>query len=121
MRPPNWFTKELKIIDDTYYVVFNKRYEYYEIKKEMNVIKDGRLVVVKPTLAVFRRLNDRALNNLRERKYTGRKFSADPMKYLSYLNSLNKEAKAKKRELALEMMSHGYMAIHNLGRRKIFT
>ena len=121
MRPPRWFTRELEIIDDTYFVVFNRRYEYYEIKKQMNVVKDSRLVVVKPTLAVFRRLNDRALDNLRERKFMGRKYAGDPKKYLNYLNSLNVEAKKKKQQLALEMMAHGYMAIHNLGRKKIFT
>ena len=121
MRPPKWFTRELEIIDNTYYVVFNRRYEYYEIKKQMNVIKDGRLVVVKPTLAVFRRLNDRALNNLRERKYMGRKYAGDPKKYLNYINSLNVEAKKKKQELAVETMAEGYMKIHNLGRRQIFT
>jgi len=121
MRPPRWFEQELKIIDDTYFVVFNQKYEYYEIKKEMNVVKDGRLVVVRPTLAVFRRLNDRALNNLRERKYIGRKFAGDSMKYLNYLNSLNVEAKKKKQQFALETMTEGYMRIHNLGRKTIFT
>lgn len=121
MRPPRWFERELKIIDDTYFVVFNKMYEYYEIKKEMNVVKNGELVVVKPTLAVFRRLNDGALNNLRERKYMGRKYAGDPKKYLNYINSLNEEAKKKKQQLAIEIMSEGYMRIHNLGRTKIFT
>lgn len=121
MRPQKWFERELEVIDNTYFVVFNKRYEYYEIKKQMNVVKDGRLVVVKPTLAVFRRLNDRALDNLRERKFTGRKYAGDSKKYLSYLNSLNKEAKKKKQQLAMETMAEGYMRIHNLDRRKIFT
>jgi len=121
LRPLKWFTRELEIIDPTYFVVFNKNYQYYEIKKEMNVIRDGELVVVRPTLAVFKRLNDRALNNLRERKYVGRKYSRDPMLYLKYLNSLNEEAKKKKKELAIETMAEGYMRIHNLGRRKIFT
>lgn len=121
MRPPDWFTKELKIIDDTYYVVFNRKYEYYEIKKEMNVVRNGELVVVKPTLAVFHRLNERALDNLRQRKLMGLKYSGDPKKYLNYLNELNKEAKKKKQQLAIETMAHGYMAIHNLGRKKIFT
>lgn len=118
---PSWFEKELKIIDPTYFVVFNKTFEYYEIKKQMNVVKDGRLVVTRPTLAVFRKLNERALTNLRERKFVGRKYSQDPMKYLKYLNSLNVEAKKKKRALALEMMAEGYVRIHNLGRKKIFT
>lgn len=121
MRPPSWFERELQIIDDTYFVVFNKEYEYYEIKKQMNVVKDGRLVVVKPTLAVFRRLNDGALNNLRERKYVGRKYAGDSEKYLNYLNSLNEEAKKKKQQLAIETMAEGYMRIHNLGRKTIFT
>lgn len=121
MHPQKWFSRELEIIDDTYYVVFNKKYEYYEIKKQMNVVKNGELVVVKPTLAVFRRLNDRALNNLRERKYVGRKYARDPMLYLKYLNSLNEEAKKKKHELALEVMAHGLMRIHNIDRKTIFT
>jgi len=121
MHAPKWFERELEIIDPTYFVVFNKKYQYYEIKKQMNVVKEGGLVVVRPTLAVFRRLNDRALNNLRERKHTGRKYAGDSKKYLNYLNSLNVESKKKKRELAHEMMAEGYMRIHNLGRKKIFT
>lgn len=121
MRAPRWFERELKAIDSTYFAVFNKKYHYYEIKKEMNVVRDGKLVVVKPTLAVFRRLNETSLNNLRERKYMGRKYAGDPMKYLNYLNSLNVESKKKKQKLALETMTEGYMRIHNLGRKKIFT
>lgn len=121
MRPPRWFEKELSFIDSTYFIAYNKKYQYYEIKKRMNIIKDGRFVVTQPTLAVFKRLNDNALNNLRERKYMGRKYSGDPKKYLGYINSLNKEAKQKKRDLALEMMAEGYLKIHNLGRKKLFT
>jgi len=121
MRPPKWFERELQIIDDTYFVVFNREYEYYEIKKQMNVVKNGELVVVKPTLAVFRRLNERALNNLRERKHMGIKYAGDPKKYLKYINSLNVEAKKKKQQLAIETMAEGYMRIHNLGRKTIFT
>jgi len=121
MRPPKWFERELQIIDDTYFVVFNREYEYYEIKKQMNVVKNGELVVVKPTLAVFRRLNETALDNLRERKFMGRKYAGDPKKYLKYINGLNEEAKKKKQELAVEIMAEGYMRIHNLDRRKIFT
>ena len=121
MHPRKWFERELELIDPTYFVVFNKRYQYYEIKKQMNVVRNGELVVVRPTLAVFRRLNDRALDNLRQRKFMGIKYSGDSKKYLNYLNSLNKEAKKKKQEFAMEMMAEGYMKIHNLGRRKIFT
>ena len=121
MRPHKWFERELQIIDDSYFVVFNKMYQYYEIKKQMNVVKNGELVVVRPTLAVFRKLNDKALNNLRERKYMGRKYAGDPEKYLNYLNSLNEEAKKKKQQLAIEIMAEGYMRIHNLGRKQIFT
>ena len=121
MRPPDWFTKDLKIIDPTYYVVFNRKYEYYEIKKQMNIVRNGELVVVKPTLAVFHKLNERALDNLRQRKHMGLKYGGDPMKYLNYLNELNKEAKKKKQQFAIETMAEGYMRIHNLERRKIFT
>ena len=121
MHAPKWFARELQIIDDTYFVVFNKMYEYYEIKKQMNVVQNGELVVVKPTLAVFRKLNDRALNNLRERKYEGRKYAGDSEKYLNHLNALNEEAKKKKQKLAVEMMAEGYVRIHNLGRKQIFT
>lgn len=121
MRPLKWFERELQIIDDTYFVVFNKTYQYYEIKKQMNVVRNGELVVVRPTLAVFRRLNDRALDNLRARKFEGRKYSGDPKKYLNYLNSLNVESKKEKKELAMEMMAEGYVRIHNLDRRTIFT
>lgn len=123
---PKWFSRELKMIDPSYYVQFNDHYGYFEIKKRVHYyVMDGwgrseeRLEA--PSLATFKLLNDAALTNLRKRKLVGLKFKGSTKAYLKYLRSLNQESKRKGKALAREMMAEGFMRIHNIGRRKIFT
>ena len=118
---PNWFKRELKILDPKYYVVYNDHYNYFEIKHTVRIIRHGREFISRPNLAVFKVLNDAAMTNLRKRKYVGRKFQGDTKKYLNWIRRNNEEAKEKKRQIGLEMMTEGYMRIHNLGRRTYFT
>ena len=125
--PPKWFLRELKIIDPKYFVAYNRRYDYFEIRWKVHFYKEvkGKYVEHRsqPTLATFRHLNDAALTNLRERKKLGEQFERkhDSNKYLQWIQELNREAKAKKQELALETITEGFMRIYNVGRRKMFT
>lgn len=78
MLIPEWFAKELAIVDDAYYVFPNENYQYFEIKRRMDIDRkdkeNGKRVRIKdPTVAVFKSLNDDALLSIRKRKYIGRK------------------------------------------------
>jgi len=118
---PDWFVRELKVLDDSYFVEYDSKYGYYVIKKKLNKLERGYINEVEIWLATFPRLNDRAMANLRYRKWMGRKFEGDMKKYIRYLKGLNKEAKQKAKELGYEMMAEGLMKIHNFGRKSYFT
>jgi hypothetical protein len=119
--PPAWFVKELAVVDPTYFLYYNEQYSYWEIKKRMdfnrkideNVAKNRELRAraKNPTVAVFSRLNDDAILDLRKRKYMGLKHHRANREddYLNWIISQNREAKAKKRQIALEMMAEGAM------------
>jgi len=118
---PDWFERELKVLDDSYFVEYHRNYNYYVIKKKLNKLERGYLQETEVWLATYPRLNDRAMANLRYRKWLGRKLEGEPEKYFRYLKNLNKEAKEKAKELGYEMMAEGLMKIHQYERRKIFT
>lgn len=123
--PPKWFVDELQIIDPTYFVVANEDYQYYEIKKKMDIDRvdkeNGKHVRVhNPTVAVFHTLNDDALLSIRRRKYIGLQYRQDTMAYLKDIQKQNREAKAKAKQIAREMMAEGYMRIYNLGRKRYY-
>jgi len=45
----------------------------------------------------------------------------NPNKYLQYIDSLNKEAREKKKRLAREQIAEGYIKISDFIRKKTFT
>lgn len=122
--PPAWFVKELAVVDSTYFLWFNEEYDYWEVKKKMDFNRKIDEDVAKniqlraraknPTVAVFRRLNDDAILEMRKRKYLGlkhhRAYRDDD--YINWIISQNREAKAKKKELADEMIADGAMRWH---------
>ena len=124
--PPAGFLKQLDCIDPTYFVYFNEEYGYWEIKKKMDfdrkIDEDAarnrqiRARAKDPTVGVFFRLNDDALLDLRKRKYLGLKHHRANREddYLNWIISQNREAKAKKRQMALEMMAEGMMKMHRM-------
>jgi len=117
---PQWFEKDLKIVDPTYYAIWNKYCNAFEIKKKLNLIdKDGYFHVLNPTVAVFKHLNDSALTEMRRRKWIANKFD-DPKKHLKYLETQQKEAKEKKKELARQMITDGFYKIGTWGQKQIF-
>lgn len=125
---PEFFKRDLRTIDKQYYPEWDSTYNYWTIKHDVPIVvrqKDGSYIkrIVKVNRAVFRYLNDHALDNLRKRKRVGIEFERmhNPNKYLEYINSLNEEAKAKKKKLGVEMVVAGGMKISDLIRKKIFT
>ena len=127
MFVPYWFRRALKIIDPKFYVVIDYDSQTYDIWKEVEIdiktkfrwkrYKEHRMV------AYFYHLNDSALADLRYRKWLGNKFETpkDPKKYWAWMRSQDKEEKKKKIEEARAMQAEGWVRIHNVGRRKMFT
>jgi len=121
MIAPKFFLRELDDIDKSYFPEWNEKNEYWEIKKRMNVnyIKRGYLIsVVNPTIAVYRYLNDNALNDIRRRKKLSERFPGST--YLEWIMSQAKEAKKKKMEIAVEIATEGFMKIFQQGKSKQF-
>jgi len=65
------FKRDLEIIDPTYYATWNPNSQFWEIRKVTPLRRGFERHSV---LAIFERLNDKALTELRYRKWLGRKF-----------------------------------------------
>jgi len=112
---PAWFLKELKIIDPTYFVDWNKHYGYYEIKKKMHKeVTDkttGKTAVFNdPVVATYFNLVPDSLNNMRERKYIGRIHSG--VKYLNWIISQNKIERRKKKLINRKLLAEALIDFH---------
>ena len=127
MHVPEWFKRELKIIDPTYYVFMNNNvgYNYYEIRKDFHWFNgtDRTEHWASPSLANFKLLNNAALDSLRERKRRGLQFEKKYYedRLLQEIKRENREIREKNKELALDMMAEGFIRIEDQGRRKMFT
>lgn len=115
------FKRDLKALDPSYFVRYNHEYQYYEIKKKMSINrtdKDNgvRVRIKDPTVATFRHLNDSAIQNMQKRKFYGRKYEGE--KYLQWIARRNKEARAKGKTLAREMVAEGFMEEYKFQRKK---
>ena len=115
------FKRDLRVLDPNYFVRYNSEYQYYEIKKKMDVLrtdKDNgvRVKIKDPTVAVFHHLNDSAIQNMKERKFLGRKYEGE--KYIQWIARRNKESRAKKKQIAREMVAEGFMEEYKFQRKK---
>lgn len=120
MKANKGFLKDLKIIDPTYYPVWNEKYQYWEIKRHFEVYRRG-IIIQNPTVATFRYLNDNALDSMRKRKQIGLKYAERPGGWLNEIVANNKNSRIQKKAIAHDMMAEGLMWGYNLGKRKIFT
>lgn len=125
MLIPEWFAKELAIVDDAYYVFPNENYQYFEIKRRMDIDRkdkeNGKRVRIKdPTVAVFKSLNDDALLSIRKRKYIGLQYRQNMLEYMKDIQRQNREAKAKAIEIAREQIAEGFMRIFQWNRKKYY-
>jgi hypothetical protein len=133
---PKWFLKELAIIDQTYRVEDTEDHDGYFIVKDVNLTlaADGgkslfigdpktlhvhgpRVVLWIPEIA------GQALEALRQMKLQALelKIYDNPVNELAYYASLQSKAKAKKAELAVDMISEGLMEADRLSRKKSFS
>lgn len=120
LRPiPEWWKKDLKRLDPNYTTVYNPEYDVFEIKSREAIRKGNVPKWLVFNLAIFKELNEEALTNLRYRKWLGRKYTTTAER-IKWIKEMNEEAKAKRREIALEMIAEGFIRIHNFGRKKYF-
>jgi hypothetical protein len=122
------FLKSLALIDRSWRVVPDESDNTYSIVKDVSVkipIEGGKVGIVHGprTVAVFQgEPIDAHLDELRRRKRWGEemKIVENPMNELKYYKRLNDEAKAKKKELALDMMTAGFMKMHKMATSQTF-
>lgn len=121
MIPPNWFLKDLEIIDKSYFPAWNEKMGYWEIKKKMHeyhLFKGFMMEIKDPTIGVFKELNNNALDNIRQRRILSLKYPGKS--YYNWILDQAKESREKKSALAVEMATEGMMKILNLGKSKQF-
>jgi len=114
---PKWWRKELSFIDPRYRVIWNKHYRYYNVQ----YFNRHPLVRRWTNIAVYRYLNDQALDDMRKRKRMGLKCKGDLNQHMKWIKEQEREAKRKEGEIAQEMMTEGYMKMHEVGRKKSFN
>lgn len=121
---PSWFPSTMTEIDPAMYLEYNRHSNCYELKKRILIKLPMREWIREPwTLAVFERLNDSSMTHIRYLHWLYNKLNLrnNPVNYYKWLKKLNDEAKQKEHELAVEQIAEGFMRIHNLERKKMFT
>ena len=121
--------KALKIIDPTWRVECDESDGTYMVIKDVSVqvpLDNGRVGVFhgpRIVSVINHEPGDRDLEDLRARKAWGLKMNIveNPANELKYYADLNKMAKEKKRELALDMMTEGFMKAHKIATTATFV
>jgi len=126
MLIPEWFEKELKIIDPSYRAEVEEN--LVAIVKDVHVklpLKDGGTAIIHGprTIDVFEHPSHTALEKLRKKKYEGQRMNIveNPLNELRWLRGLEEEAKKKREQLAIDMMAEGLMKMHRLENTKTFV
>lgn len=121
MQPEPWFLKELALIDRDLFVTWDRHYEYWVVKKRFRkVIKRGNYLIEfkDPTIAIYKELNNNALDNLRYRYWLGNKLTGE--RYLKWIFDQAKEASEKRKQIANEMIAEGIMKAYKIATTKTF-
>jgi hypothetical protein len=135
---PSWFSKALVVIDPTYRVEKPEDGIGFFIIKDIDLTlkaDDGRSLSIPgkdidsvrargslPVLWV-ETLSEDTLEKLRAMKFRGLELGIfdNPVNELAYYQKLRRDAKKKKEELAVDMISEGLMEAHRLNRKKSWS
>jgi len=135
---PKWFVKALKVIDPTYRIEDTEDHDGYFIIKDIDLTlradggktlsvpgKDIKFLRARGPMPILW-ISDFAeqwLEVLRAMKLKGIELGVfeNPVNELAYYQKLKKDAKKKKAELAVDMISEGLMEAHRLSRKKSFS
>lgn len=135
---PKWFLKALAIIDPTYKIQDTDDHDGYFVIKDLDLTlkaDGGRSLIIPGNDIKFLRVrgpmpilwisgfDEQWLDVLRAMKQKGLELGIfdNPVNELAYYQKLKKDAKAKKAEMATEMISEGLMEVHRLERKKSFS
>jgi len=124
---PKWFRRELKVLDPTYFIGYDKAINMFHILKviEYDQQVDGKSVHTKETQirATFDELDQAAMNSLKKRKRMGDEWMArgDRFAYWKMLKAKEKARKDKEGEEAVDIISEGLMKGYDLKTKKKFT
>jgi len=121
---PGWFARELRLIDDRFYVEWDRFNGYFRVLLDVKqlVDVDGKIQMITHPLtrAVFEEFDGRILDNLRKRKWIGRHFRSN-QHYYAWLKDQEKIRKAKESDTNQDMITEGVMKIDRMERTKTFT
>jgi hypothetical protein len=125
-KPPIFFLREFYSTWPDHYIVFNAELRVWEVWKDLVVLEpDEHGKLEKRTVpicrAVFDSLDQRALDNLRHRRWVGLNYMHSQKAYLGWLRKEEVEAKAKKRERNIEMMAEGLTKMHRMETTRTFS
>lgn len=135
---PKWFLKALAIIDPTYKIQDTDDHDGYFVIKDIDLTlkaDGGRSLIVPGNDIKFLRVRgpmpvlwisdfgEQWLDVLRAMKQKGLELGIfdNPVNELAYYQKLKRDAKAKKAELAVDMISEGLMEADRLSRKKSFS
>jgi len=135
---PKGFLRSLKVIDQTYRVSPTEDGDGWFIIKDidMTLKADGgkSLIIPGKDIKVLRvrgpmpllwipGFGEQWLEKLRQMKAKGLELGIfdNPVNELAYYQKLKRDAKAKKAELAVDMISEGLMEAHRLERKKSWS
>ena len=135
---PKWFLKALAIIDPTYKIQDTDDHDGYFVIKDIDLTlkaDGGRSLIVPGNDIKFLRVrgpmpvlwisgfDEQWLDVLRAMKQKGLELGIfdNPVNELAYYQKLKRDAKAKKAELAVDMISEGLMEADRLSRKKSFS
>jgi len=138
MVVPEWFLKELKIIDQTWKVQEPEDHIGLFIIKDIDLTikaddgkslslpgKDLKRLRVRGPLVVLwiPEANNQALDQLRKMKLEAAQMRIfdNPLKELFFWQKKKREAKKKREELAVDMISEGLMEQYKLERKKSWS
>jgi len=100
------------------YLRYNKVLRCWEVMKDLIWVVTEHDVEIKRTIpvvrAAFDELNQRAIDNLRYRRWVGQRYMGNPEAYLRWLKQEELDAKAKEREIARDMMAEGFMKAYRM-------
>ena len=124
--PPRFFLETFRSYWPEHYLVYNVEIHCWEIWKDLDVIEPdehGRLRKTQVPIirGVFESLDQRALDNLRYRRWVGLHFMHNSAAYLRWLKQEEIEAKARRRQRNIEMMAEGFQWARRLETTRTFS
>lgn len=119
-RPYPCYLRDFQSVAPDAYLQYNAALRTWEVMKDLvTADQDEHGVVRKTTVptvrAVFQEIDQRAIDNLRYRRWVGLRLQGNPQAYFRWLMQEHEEAKAKEKELARDMMAEGFMRAWKYG------